>query len=108
MARQWRGWSEKSPSRRRLFIAQLIRKLKDSRARDHVAVFGKPAEEVRIFLYKVMTVLAHAHGFLRHVMYVAVIGLSMVEIFGPGDAVADSQWITPATFTPAGFWPSES
>ncbi len=27
-------------------------------------------------------------------MYVAVIGLSMVEIFGPGDAVADSQWIT--------------
>ena len=58
-----------------------------------VAIFGKPAEKMRILRREVVAVFAHALALLRHVEDFAVIALAVEEIFAPGDAVADLERI---------------
>jgi hypothetical protein len=58
-----------------------------------VAIFGKPAEKMRILRREVVAVFAHALALLRHVEDFAVIALAVEEIFAPGDAVADTERI---------------
>ena len=81
--------------RRRLLVAQLVGQLEDPRARQDVAVFREPTQEMRVLLGEVMPVLAHAMALLRHVVHFAVIAVAVKEVFAPGDAVTNVQRVAP-------------
>ena len=79
--------------RRRFLVAQFVGEFQNPGAGQDVAIFGKAAEKMRVFLRKVVAVFAHAVALLRHVEHFAVVALAVEEIFAPGDAIADLQRI---------------